>query len=278
MPQFQERMAFHGRTAVITGAASGIGAAAVEKFRAGGAKVIGVDRVPAAGPDLHIVGDLGTRAGVEDVAERIDQPIDILVNNAGVAATQPWRTVLGVNALAPRDLTRLLLPRFNPDPVVVTTASMAGFMWAQNYGLIRRFLETENWEEALDLVKDHPDLDTSCYNLSKEIAIVNAGDLAVNGKHINLRSNSVSPGFVGTPLLGDFVTTMGAENIDGTVAWAGRHATAEEVADAICFLASPLATWVNGVDLAVDGGLNAMVFRNYIAPAMAAMTAGGGAS
>ncbi|MEO3782339.1 SDR family oxidoreductase [Actinocorallia sp. B10E7] len=277
MSQFQDRMAFRDRTVVVTGSASGIGAVAVEKFRAGGAKVIGVDRVPTAGADLHIVGDLSTRTGVEDIAERLDQPIDILINNAGVAATQPWRTVLGVNALAPRDLTRLLMPQFRPDPVVVTTASMAGFMWAQNYGLIQRFLRTEDWEEALDLVKEYPGLETTCYNLSKEIAIVNAGDLAVNGKHINLRSNSVSPGTVGTPLLGDFVATMGEENINGTVTWAGRHAAAEEVADAILFLASPQATWINGVDLAVDGGLNAMVFRNYIAPAMAAMAEGGAA-
>lgn len=271
MTQFQDR------TVVVTGSASGIGAVAVEKFRAGGAKVIGVDRVPTPGADLDIVGDLGTRAGVEDIAARVDRPIDILVNNAGVAATQAWQTVLGVNALAPRDLTRLLMPQFRPDPVVVTTASMAGFMWAQNYGLIQQFLRTEDWEEALDLVKEYPGLETTCYNLSKEIAIVNAGDLAVSGKHINLRSNSVSPGTVGTPLLGDFVATMGEENINGTVTWAGRHAAAEEVADAILFLASPQATWINGVDLAVDGGLNAMVFRNYIAPAMAAMAEGGAA-
>lgn len=269
---------FHDRTVVVTGAASGIGAVAVEKFRVGGAKVIGVDRAEGSAADVHLVADLSTRDGVEAVVDQIDQPIDVLVNNAGVAATLPWRTVLGVNALAPRDLTRLLLPQFNPDPVVVTTASMAGFMWAQNYGLIRQFLETEQWDDALDLVKGHPDLDVTCYDLSKEIAIVNAGDLAVNGKHINLRSNSVSPGTVGTPLLGDFVTTMGEENINGTATWAGRHANAEEIADAIIFLASPQASWINGVDLAVDGGLNAMVFRDYIAPAMAAMAENGGAA
>lgn len=55
--------------------------------------------------------------------------------------------------------------------------------------------------------------------------------------------------------------------------WAGRHATADEVAQVIFFLASPEASWVNGVDLPVDGGLNAMVFRSYIAP----MLAGGAA-
>ncbi|NKT05042.1 SDR family oxidoreductase [Rhodococcus hoagii] len=78
------------------------------------------------------------------------------------------------------------------------------------------------------------------------------------------------PGTIGTPLLKDFTATMGAENIDGAAAWAGRHAHADEVADALLFLASSESSWISGADIPIDGGLSSMVFRNYIAPAMAA--------
>ena len=263
---------FSAKRVVVTGCSSGVGAAAVVALAAQGATVIGVDRVASTDPAVTqmVVGDLSTHDGVRAIADQIDGPIDALINNAGVAATLPWRTVLSVNALAPRDLTRALLPKFGADPVVVTTASQAGFMWEQNFARLNAFLAIDDWDAALDSLADFPDIDTACYNLSKEAAIINSGNLAVDAKHIGLRSNSVSPGTIGTPLLADFTATMGAENIDGAAIWAGRHAHAEEIADVLLFLASSESSWVSGADIPVDGGLSSMVFRNYIAPAMAA--------
>lgn len=264
---------FSGKKIVVTGCSSGIGAAAVTKLAARGATVVGVDRVPSSDPAIAqmIVGDLASHDGVRVIADRIDGPIDVLINNAGVAATLPWRTVLSINALAPRDLTRALLAKFGPRPVVVTTASQAGFMWQRNFARINAFLAIDDWEAALDSLTDFPDIESVCYNLSKEAAIVNSGNLAVDGKHIGLRSNTVSPGTVGTPLLEDFTATMGEEMIGGAATWAGRHARAEEIADALLFLASEESSWISGADLPVDGGFGALVFRSYVAPAMAAM-------
>ena len=264
---------FSGKKVVVTGCSSGVGAAAVTKLVAQGTTVIGVDRVASSDPAVSqmIVGDLSTHAGVLAVADQVEGPIDVLINNAGVAATLPWRTVLSINALAPRDLTRALMPKFGPEPVVVTTASQAGFMWQQNFARLNAFLAVDDWDAALDSLADFPDIETACYNVSKEAAIINSGNLAVDGKHIGLRSNSVSPGTIGTPLLEDFTATMGAENIEGAAIWAGRHARADEIADALLFLASSESTWISGADIPVDGGLSSMVFRNYIAPAMAAM-------
>ncbi|MEV0593516.1 hypothetical protein [Nonomuraea cavernae] len=85
MTQFQDPRAFRDRTVVVTGSASGIGAVAVERFRAGGAKVIGVDRVPTTAADLHLVGDLSTRAGVEDIVNYIAPAMSAGAANAGAA-------------------------------------------------------------------------------------------------------------------------------------------------------------------------------------------------
>lgn len=261
---------FAGKTVVVTGCASGIGASTVRKLADRGARVIGVDRTASNDQAIStmIVGDLSTRAGVVAVADQVDAPIDALVNNAGVAGTLPWRTVLAVNALAPRDLTRLLVPKFTGSPVVVTTASLTGLGWPQNFAKINAFLAIDNWEAALDVFADHPDLATKAYDLSKEISIVGAGNMAVDGRQIGMRSNSVSPGTVGTPLLKDFIATIGEENINGTAAWTGRHAKPEEIAEALIFLVSDAASWISGIDLPVDGAMGAMVFRNYIAPTL----------
>lgn len=264
---------FAGKTAVVTGYASGIGAATAATLTACGARVIGVDRTvtdSAPAVDRTIVADLSTYDGVRQVADAIDGPVDVLVNNAGVAATHPWRTVLSVNALAPRDLTRLLLPTFGPSPAVVTTASQAGFQWQRNFLRATAFLAIDDWDSALDSVADLPDIDRLCYALSKEAAIVNSGNLAVEGKPIGLRSNTVSPGTVGTPLLPEFAATLGEAVIDGAAAWAGRHAAPQEIADAIVFLASDESGWISGVDLPVDGGYGSLVFRTLVVPALSA--------
>lgn len=270
---------FSGKTVVVTGCASGVGAAAVTKLAVQGAKVLGVDRVPSEDPAVSqmIVGDLSTHAGVLAVADAIPGPVDALLNNAGVAATQPWRTVLAVNTLAPRDLTRALMPKFATDAAVVTTASQAGFMWQQNYERHNAFLDIDDWDAALDTFADHPGIDGASYSLSKEAAIIFAAKLAVEGKASGLRSNSVSPGTIGTPLLEDFTTTMGKEVIDGAAAWAGRHGRADEIADALLFLASSESTWISGADVPVDGGFGAYVHRTFIAPASAAMRHDAGA-
>ncbi|MDV6271397.1 SDR family oxidoreductase [Rhodococcus globerulus] len=261
----------NGKTVVVTGYASGIGASTASKLTELGALVIGVDRSDTgSAPRVArtIVGDLSTYDGVRAVAEAIEGPIDVLVNNAGVAATHPWRTVLSVNALAARDLTRLLLPKFGPQPVVVATGSQTGFQWQRNFARANAFLEIDDWSDALDSVSDLPDIDQLCYALSKEVAIVHAGNLAVEGKRVGLRSNSVSPGTVGTPLLQDFRATIGDELINRSADWAGRHAAPEEIADAIVFLASAESSWISGVDLPVDGGYGSFIFRTLVAPAM----------
>ena len=209
--------------------------------------------------------DLSTAAGVRQAAEQIrghaGGGIDILVNNAGVAATRPWREVLGVNALAPRDLTRLLAPSFSQGAAVVSVASQAALAWRANYARARALLALADWQDVFASFEQDPQIQQRCYQISKEAVVADMLELVTEHRGIGLRANTVSPGTVATPLLGDFTESMGADVIEGARSWAGRHAEAEEVADAIVFLASPAASWISGVELPVDGGYGAQVFK-----------------
>lgn len=257
---------YTGRTAVVTGFASGIGAAAASLLSSLGARVIGVDRPGAAAPaELtallagRIDADLSVPAGPAAVADAVDGPVHLLVNNAGVAATRPWREVLGVDLLAPRDLTRLLAPRFAEAAAVVTVASQAGLRWRETLGRSRALLAAETWEDAYALAAAEPDIQRDCYTVAKEAVIVDALTLAAERTVPGLRAVTVSPGTVQTPLLADFTVAMGRGAIADAAAWAGRHADPREVAAAIAFLGSDDAAWINGVDLPVDGGYGALI-------------------
>lgn len=261
-------MTEHPRTVVITGCASGIGAAAVQRFARTGDHIVGVDRNPSEDPavDHMIIGDLSTPEGVAAIADEIPGGVNVLINNAGVAGTNDWRTVLSINTLAPRDLTRALIPKFATDPAVVITASQAGFRWQADYHLLQRFLAVENWDEALEVLADKENIDHDAYSLSKEAVIVLAQNMTITGKHIHMRVNTISPGVVDTPLLPDFREHLGAQMIDGSEQWAGRHARPEEIADAMYFLTSDDARWISGIDLPVDGGFSSFVMKTFVAP------------
>ncbi|WP_182346529.1 SDR family oxidoreductase [Tomitella gaofuii] len=258
---------YTGRTAVVTGFASGIGARTTTLLAGLGARVIGVDRpgtdAPAQLRDVvaaRIDTDLSTPEGPAAVAAQVDGPVHLLVNNAGVAATRPWREVLGVDLLAPRDLTRLLAPKFADAAAVVTVASQAGLRWRENVARSRALLAAEDWEHAFALAAAEPDIQRDCYAIAKESVIVDALTLAAERPVPGLRANTVSPGTVQTPLLADFRTSMGNEVVEGAAAWAGRHATPDDIAAAIAFLGSDDAAWISGVDLPVDGGYGALIF------------------
>lgn len=256
----------HKRTAVVTGCGTGIGAATAAVFARSGMHVIGVDMPGsdiAGMPNVRqlICADLSTPDGVRHAASEIDAEVDILVNNAGVAATRSWREVLSVNTLAPRDLTRLLAPKFGKNPSVVSVASQAGYAWRANYSRAQAFLAHGDWDTALASLSEVPDIQKISYQISKEAVVVDMLGLVTEHRAAGLRANTVSPGTVETPLLKDFAVSMGEDVIEGARNWSGRDAEAEEVAEVIAFLVSPKASWVNGVDLAVDGGYSAHVFQ-----------------
>jgi NAD(P)-dependent dehydrogenase (short-subunit alcohol dehydrogenase family) len=242
-----------GLAALVTGGASGIGLATAVLLAARGARVACLDVNTGALPEpLHgLTADVGddeaVRAAV-DAAAGTFGGIDILVNNAGIGAQgtvadnsdAEWHHVLDVNVVGMVRVTRATLPhlRKSRHAAIVNTCSIAA-----TAGLPNRAL----------------------YSASK--GAVQSLTLAMAADHLaeGIRVNCVNPGTADTPWVRRLLAT--AEDPDAELrALAarqpnGRLVSADEVAAAIVYLASPLASATTGTVLAVDGGMHGLRLR-----------------
>jgi NAD(P)-dependent dehydrogenase (short-subunit alcohol dehydrogenase family) len=261
---------YAGKRLVVTGGATGIGDALLLVLSELGApETIVLDRQQPTGPHTtYLEVDLGNHAAIDAALERIDGPVDALFNNAGVAATQPARTVLSVNYLAARRLSLGLLGRMPPGGAIVNTASIAGDRWAEHLADINDLLDIDDWDESLEWVDQHCQpggVGADLYAFSKEVLRVwGMRQSRVTMGH-GVRTNSVCPAPVATPLLVDFEATMGKSLLEWTVGQAtGTIMTPREVALPLAFLGSPAASYINGHDLVADGGFKAALITGQI--------------
>jgi NAD(P)-dependent dehydrogenase (short-subunit alcohol dehydrogenase family) len=171
--------------------------------------------------------------------------------------------VLAVNTLAVRHLSESMFDRLKPGGAVTIVSSTAGFGWPARLGVIGELLATNTFEEGMAWFKAHPQ-QGNAYNFSKEAITVYAMSMALLAAHNEFRINAVLPGPVETPILVDFEDTMGKDTLDGLKAVLGRHATPDDIADTIVFLASDAARWINGHALVVDGGAMGAVLTGAI--------------
>jgi 2-keto-3-deoxy-L-fuconate dehydrogenase len=244
---------FDGLAAVVTGGGSGIGLATARFLAARGARVACFDlKVDGLDPGLvGVVGDVtddaAVRAGIESAAERLGG-IDIVVNNAGVGAAgtvadnsdADWHRVLDVNVVGMVRVSRAALPylRASAHAAIVNTCSIAA-----TAGLPDRALYSASKGAVLSLT------------------------LAMAADHLRegIRVNCVTPGTADTPWVRRLLSA--AADPDAELAAlksrqpSGRLVSAEEVAAAIGFLASPLASATTGTVLDVDGGMHGLRLR-----------------
>lgn len=249
---------------IVTGAASGIGQAVAEKLIAAGAVVHSLDRnPPTAKVDKHIPVDLADVTSVDAAIAELDGEYDGLLNIAGVPGTAPAETVLAVNTLAVRHLTESLLDRLVTGGSIVIVSSTAGFGWPARLETIKELLATETFEEGAQWFRDHPQ-EGNAYTFSKEATTVYTMTMGLAVGELGLRINAVLPGPVETPILVDFEESMGKDTLDGVKELLGRHATPDDIAKAVLFLASDEAGWINGHPLIVDGGISGAVLSGLV--------------
>ncbi|PLL10387.1 3-oxoacyl-ACP reductase [Tabrizicola sp. TH137] len=229
---------FAGRQVVVTGAAGGIGQAIMAAFAACEATTIGIDRaeaVPQGAPDW-IACDLADRADLARAAAAITGPVAALIHCAGVFRRVPlddattvaeWDRTLAVNLTAPFLMTRALVPQLAGGAIVTVTSVRASTS-------ARR---------------------AAAYTASKgglaALTLALADELAPLG----IRANAVAPGDVDTAM-GRSDPAMTQKLIARTPL--GRMARPMEVAAACVYLASPLAAYITGTTLHVDGGFLAV--------------------
>ncbi|MGW7369228.1 3-hydroxybutyrate dehydrogenase [Streptomyces sp. NPDC054841] len=249
-----------GRTALVTGAASGIGRACALRLAAAGAKVRAVDR-DAAGLDALVEQSLGPglAGAVEphvldltdlDAAEEAAAGTDVLVNNAGLQLVRPieefppdvFHTVLTVMLEAPFRLMRGALPQ----------------MYAQGWGRIVNLSSVHGLRASAF---------KSAYVAAKHGLEGLSKTAALEGAPHGVTSNCVNPGYVRTPLVEKQIADQAAahgipeERVLADVLLKDsalkRLIEPEEVAEAVAYLCTPQASFVTGTSLALDGGWTA---------------------
>lgn len=251
-----------GKTIVITGVSSGIGARAAQLALQFGADVIGLDvNEPRDHAASFIAADLSSLHAVQAVLERLPRQIDALCNVAGVAGTQGAAKTLGINFYGARTLSEVVAPRLREGGAIVNVASIAGYGWRTHLHRARGLVGIPGFPDTAEVVREFGIKDEEGYPVSKEALLL----WTLRAAHQNpfrargIRVNAVSPGPVETPILEQFRTAFGDTRVDSDVARLGGAGNPSDVAPAILFLCSDGARWINGVNLPVDGGLEASI-------------------
>jgi NAD(P)-dependent dehydrogenase (short-subunit alcohol dehydrogenase family) len=250
------------RNYVVTGAASGIGSALARRLVTDGHHVIGLDRdVNGLPPGVDpVVCDLTDPAAISGAAATIGAAcaggvLHGLAAVAGVPGTAPPATVLAVNVLGLRRLTDAVLPLVAEDGSLVLLSSMAGYRGPATPEEAAALLALPDADLVAHVERVGID-GAVAYQLSKQLVHRYALELAARLHPRRIRCTSVSPGPVRTPILADFRATM--PSLDEAERLVGRPAQPVEIAAVVAFLLSAESSWVNGIDVRVDGGLTAL--------------------
>lgn len=242
------------RTIVVTGGASGIGAAVVAAFEFQGDKVIVLDRQHTQDGRQVVHCDLSSRDSIDQAVTMLPERIDVLVNAAGVSGLAGSPVVMEVNFYGLRHLTEALVDRIVDGGSVVSVASTSGWFWRDHLAELRMLIAARTPAQVAEATAAHVSDGYTAYVRSKEAVVVWTAIAAQ--QHLGqVRFNSVSPGPIETPLLAEFYEAMGHAELDPLTARAGgRNGRPEEIAAVVAFLASPAASWINGTDIPVDHG------------------------
>ena len=242
-----------GLVAIVTGGASGIGAATADRLADLGAQVAVLDLDPESASERHLAlqcdvsDDASVRAAVQAVVERFGR-LDVVVNNAGVGAQgtveenndDEWHRVFDINVIGMVRVSRAALPhlRNSPAAAIVNTCSIAATV-----GLPARVL----------------------YGASKGAVLSMTLAMAADHLREGIRVNCVKPGTADTPWVGRLLDKAEDPQAERTALEArqphGRLVRPDEVAAAVAYLASPAAGSTTGTALEVDGGMQALRLR-----------------
>ena len=244
---------FDGLVAIVTGGASGIGAAVVRRLQVGGASVAVFDLSTAGAPEgatgfeVNVANDDSVRAAVEGVIDKFGR-IDIIVNNAGIGAQgdvaanddDEWHRVWDINVVGMARLSRAALPylRKSPSASIVNLSSVVA-----TAGVPQRVLYTATKGAVLSMTRA----------------------MAADHLREGIRVNAVNPGTADTPWIDSLLSKTSDPVAERKALEArqphGRLVSPDEIAHAVAYLASPRSGSTTGTAIAVDGGMQELRVR-----------------
>ena len=217
---------FKGKVAVVTGGARGIGKCIREQFEAAGATVCVIDLLP----NDYFVGDISVKAVLERFVEKVIADyghVDYLINNAAPLSRgitggsyEDFEYALKVGVTAPFYLSKLFAPHFAEGAAIVNISSSRDRMSQP---------ETESYTAAKGGIS----------------ALTHAMAVSLAGR---VRVNSVSPGWIDN----SYTVYEGADAVQQPV---GRVGAPPDIANAVLYLCSPMAGFITGENLCIDGGM-----------------------
>lgn len=251
-------LGYSGRRVVVTGCASGIGRVTACLLGQLGAEVHGLDRHDAGeGLAAFTSVDLSDPASIDRAVETMDVAVDALFNCAGLAPTQQPLAVLKVNFLGTRHLTERLVSRMSEGAAIVNVSSNGGLRWRAHCSELTGLLDTADFAAGLHWLEGRLDGIANAYSFAKEAITVWTLRESARLIERGIRINCTSPGAVQTPMLDEIETVIPADRIDLTARPIGRRSAPAEQAWPLVMLGSAAASYINGVDLPVDGGFAA---------------------
>lgn len=257
-------MLMENKRVVVTGAASGIGAETAKTLKAQGATIIAVDiNEPKEHVDQYIKADLSDPVAIESAVQAIPSGIDALCNIAGLPPTKDRVLVLKVNFLGLRHFTELMIGKLSNPASIVNVASLAGVGWPEAGQQIKNLIALRDFNAVEKLCEENGvDQESGrSYFYTKETLIVWTMMNRWTWRDRGIRMNCISPGPVETPILPDFLETLG-ERAEEDMKVMDRPGRPEDIAPVIAFMCSDGSGWIRGANIPCDGGMNQHILCN----------------
>ncbi len=258
-------LGYQGEKVVITGAASGMGAAAAKLLTELGAEVYALDIAQVSVPVAKAIKvDMKDPASIDAALPELPDEIYALFNCAGVPSPpfSPLDTVY-INFCGLRYLTELLIPRIKNGGSIASIASTAGMAWRPKLTQVNEFLALDSsFDAATKWMAENPEHCAEGYGFSKQCIIIYTMSMAKELAQKGIRINCISP----SPTASGFMDKLKGEGqmpddaIDLFLPSNGRYATRSEMGDPLVLLNSKLSSFVSGQNLPVDYGYCAEVF------------------
>lgn len=225
-------MLLKGKTLIVTGCASGIGLETARLCKAWGATVLGVDRTMThEHVDELYRADLSDPQMIRQLVQALPAGVNGIANIAGLPPTAPAELVLKVNLVGLKAFTLGMVPKLA--------------------------------DGVADFVRNHDagEAGGRSYFFSKEALVAWTLKNRWTWRERGIRMNAVSPGPVDTPILGDFIKTLGAR-AEEDMRVMERPGTPADIAPVVAFLLSDQSGWIRGANLPVDGGMSSHLLCN----------------